>query len=90
MASLTIRNIDDALKEGLRVQAARQGHSMEEEARIILKRAVGGVVGGNLWSLSRRLFENKRGVELDLPARKGDREPPSFEKPKANRRAKRT
>ena len=38
MASLTIRNIDDELKERLRVRAAQQGHSMEEEARLILQR----------------------------------------------------
>ena len=52
VASLTIRNIDDELKERLRVRAAQQGHSMDEEARIILWRTVGGISGGDLWSLS--------------------------------------
>lgn len=33
MASITIRNLDPAVKECLRVQAAANGHSMEEEAR---------------------------------------------------------
>lgn len=37
MASLTIRNIDDALKTSLRVSAAENGRSMEEEARQILR-----------------------------------------------------
>lgn len=37
MASLTIRNLDDATKAQLRLQAARHGHSMEEEARRILR-----------------------------------------------------
>ncbi|MDZ4760905.1 MAG: hypothetical protein SGJ21_07525 [Alphaproteobacteria bacterium] len=78
MASLTIRNIDDSLKERLRVRAAQQGHSMEEEARIILKRAVGGVSGEVLLALSRRLFAGAQGVELDLPSRKDDRAPLSF------------
>ena len=36
MASLTIRNLDDAIKQRLRVQAAHHGRSMEEEAREIL------------------------------------------------------
>jgi phosphopantothenoylcysteine decarboxylase / phosphopantothenate---cysteine ligase len=39
MASLTIRNLRDDLKERLRVQAARHGRSMEEEIRQILNRA---------------------------------------------------
>ena len=37
MASLTIRNVDDALKTILRVRAAENGRSMEEEARQILR-----------------------------------------------------
>src|SRR5260221_7867163 len=37
MASITIRRLDDALKARLRIRAARQGRSMEEEARRILK-----------------------------------------------------
>ena len=40
MASLTIRNFDDELKTLLRLQAARHGWSMEQEAREILRRAV--------------------------------------------------
>ena len=37
MATLTIRNLDDETKARLRVQAAVHGHSMEEEARQILR-----------------------------------------------------
>lgn len=36
MASITIRNLDDAAKERLRLRAARNGRSMEEEARLLL------------------------------------------------------
>lgn len=79
MASLTIRNIDDTLKERLRVRAAQNGHSMEEEARVILRQAVGGITGAALWTLSRQLFDGERGVDLNLPARGGDREPPGFD-----------
>ena len=35
--SITIRNLDDALKSRLRVQAAVHGRSMEDEARDILR-----------------------------------------------------
>ena len=41
MASITIRNLDDDLKQRLRVRAAEHGRSMEEEAREILRRVVG-------------------------------------------------
>jgi len=37
MASLTIRNMDESLKAVLRMRAAGNGRSMEEEARQILK-----------------------------------------------------
>ena len=78
MATLTIRNIDDTIKERLRVRAAMRGHSMEEEARVILRQAVGGVTGDSLWQLSRQLFGDDRGVELVLPSREGDRPAPDF------------
>ena len=40
MASITIRNLDDGVKSKLRVRAATNGRSMEEEARTILREAV--------------------------------------------------
>jgi phosphopantothenoylcysteine decarboxylase/phosphopantothenate--cysteine ligase len=36
MATITIRNLDDKTKQALRERAARNGHSMEEEARLLL------------------------------------------------------
>ena len=41
MASITIRNLDDDVKTRLRTRAAGNGRSMEEEARLILREAVG-------------------------------------------------
>ena len=41
MASITIRNLDDDVKIRLRMRAAGHGRSMEEEARLILREAVG-------------------------------------------------
>ena len=40
MATLTIRNLSDDVKNGLRVRAARHGRSMEAEARELLAAAV--------------------------------------------------
>ena len=78
MGTLTIRNIDDGVKERLRMRAASRGHSMEEEARVILTQAMGGVSGDALWTLSRQLFSDENGVELSLPSRAADRSSPKF------------
>jgi len=40
MASITIRNLEDAVKQRLRVRAAEHGHSMEEEVRNILRQVM--------------------------------------------------
>jgi plasmid stability protein len=67
-----VRKIDDRVKERLRMRAATHGRSMEEEARLILRRDVGGVDGPGVWALSRRLFAGGDGVDLVLPDRGGD------------------
>jgi antitoxin FitA len=40
--TLTIRNLDEPVKQKLRIQAASHGRSMEAEARAILTRAMNG------------------------------------------------
>ncbi len=40
MASLTIRNLDEAIKADLRLRSARNGRSVEEEVRVILREVV--------------------------------------------------
>lgn len=80
MASITIRNLDDSLKHRLRVQAAEHGRSMEEEAREILRRAVGKTVSsGNLGEIIHRRFAALGRVEFDLPPREPMPEPPRFD-----------
>lgn len=70
MASITIRNLDDQVKEQLRIAAAHNGHSMEEEARLILAKALASVDrAGGLGSRIRNRFKATGGVDLDLPAR---------------------
>jgi phosphopantothenoylcysteine decarboxylase/phosphopantothenate--cysteine ligase len=41
MASLTIRKLDDAIRDELRLRAARNGRSVEDEVRVILREASG-------------------------------------------------
>lgn len=71
MASITIRNLDDELKAELRLSAARHGHSMEEEVRLILRRALAPVPGQGqgLGSRIRQRFAEEGGVELETPSR---------------------
>ncbi len=80
MASITIRNLDDDVKTRLRVRAAEHHRSMEEEARLILREAVGGKADSrNLASIVRSHFGPDNGVDLELPPREAGREPPSFD-----------
>ncbi|MGB3746799.1 MAG: plasmid stabilization protein [Rhodanobacter sp.] len=83
MASMTIRNLDDDLKALLRLRAARHGQSMEEEARSILRAALAGRVeddsGAALYAAIRARVEPMGGVELELPPRELQRDPPRFD-----------
>ena len=80
MASITIRNLDDNVKTRLRVRAADNGRSMEEEARLILRDAVGCKPSSrNLASIIRAHFGPANGVDLELPPREPGREAPSFD-----------
>ncbi len=79
MANITIRYLDDELKTRLRDRASANGRSMEEEARIILREAVGREAEPeNLASFIRECFEPLGGVELKLPSREPMHEPPEF------------
>jgi len=78
MASITIRRLDEGTKVRLRVRAAQNGRSMEEEARNLLRAALaeGGVTQGNLADAISARFKRVGGIELRLPARPPMREPP--------------
>jgi phosphopantothenoylcysteine decarboxylase/phosphopantothenate--cysteine ligase len=54
MASLTVRKLDEALKKRLRLLAARNGRSVEEEIRQILKAAGSGETGASAASVPAR------------------------------------
>ena len=80
MASITIRKLDDDIKTRLRVRAAGNGRSIEEEVRLILRDAVGHRPSTrNLASIIRSHFGPVNGVDLELPPREPGREPPSFD-----------
>ena len=70
MASISIRNLDDRVKERLRVRAAGHGRSMESEIRSILADAVREPddFDGLLQQMLDR-FGALGGVELELPRR---------------------
>lgn len=81
MASMTIRNLDDSLKQRLRVRAASHGRSMEDEARDILRAALSTSESRahNLATAIRARIQPIGGFEIDLPAREPVREAPDFE-----------
>ena len=81
MASITIRNLDDDVKTRLRMRAAGNGRSMEEEARLILREAVGSeaVPDKGLGTAIHDLFRPFGSVELELPPRGPMRELPKFD-----------
>lgn len=71
MASVSIRDLDDEVRERLRVQAARNGRSMEAEIRSILTEAVSALGDGTgLLGAVLVRFGAVGGVELDVPARR--------------------
>ena len=76
---MTIRNLDAEVKRQLRLRAAGNGRSMEEEARVILRQALtpGGAAG--LAQAIQARFAALGGVDLMVPSREAGRAPPVFE-----------
>ena len=82
MTSLTIRNLDEATKQRLRIRAARHGVSMEEEVRRILKAALRPTeapagLGGRL----RDRFAGLADEAFALPERQAPRRAPEWDEP---------
>ena len=80
VAAVSIRNLDDTVRERLRVRAAANGRSMEAEMRSILIDAVRepGDDEGLLDTLI-ALFAELGGVDLDLPPRSAEPRAADFE-----------
>jgi antitoxin FitA len=81
MSSVTIRNIDPAVKDKLRLRAARHGRSMEAELRAIVSAAVQEDAAPvcNLAEAIRRRFAPLGGVDLELHPPVTPEAPPTFE-----------
>ena len=78
--SITIRNLDGQVKERLRMRAARNGRSMEAEARSILAASLTaeGSEAINLAEAIRRRVAPLGGGELDEPPPVAIGDPPAF------------
>jgi antitoxin FitA len=81
MVSITIRNLDEALKSRLYARAAQHGRSMEEEARDILRTAlaVEHPAPHNLAEAIHQRFAALGGVDLPPVSRDAMGEPLMFE-----------
>jgi plasmid stability protein len=80
MATLTIRDLDDALKQRLRIRAAHHERSMEEEARQILRAALAEPTPtADLAQRIRARFAGLGDVVLPLADREPVRPPPIFD-----------
>ena len=70
VAAVSIRDLDDSVRDKLRIRAARHGRSMEAEMRAILTAAVSEDESRQgLFSALVDRFAGLGGVELDLPPR---------------------
>lgn len=70
MAAVSVRDLDDDIKERLRIRAAGNGRSMEAEIRAILVTAVNeSKPSEGLLSALMDRFSALKGVDLDLPPR---------------------
>jgi plasmid stability protein len=81
VAQLVVRNVENSVKERLQRRARRNGRSMEEEVRDILRAAVNkeekAPVGGLGTELS-KIFA-KHGLDSPIPELHFEIKPPSFE-----------
>ena len=70
LAAISVRILDDHVKERLRIRAARNGRSMEAEIRAILTDAVSESDSSDgLFTVLLDRFSALGGVELELPPR---------------------
>lgn len=72
MAVMTIRNLDEEVRDKLRVRAALHGRSMEAEARAILTAAVDSPMERSLLDVLGKMREILDGEELQILPRDAD------------------
>ncbi len=69
MATLTIRGLNEDVRDRLRVRAATHGRSMEAEARTILSEAVASPVERSLVDIMLAMRTALDGEGLEFPSR---------------------
>ncbi len=83
MASITMKNVEEGLERRLRIRAAENGRTMEQEACEILRVALevdeNVAPSKNLGTAIHELFKPFGGVELEIPPREPMREPPRYD-----------
>ncbi|NEP09219.1 MAG: hypothetical protein F6K14_03035 [Symploca sp. SIO2C1] len=81
MASITIRDIPDATKEALRIQAAQSGLSLEAYLRHVLKQlsCKETTANINILDIAQQCFGTKHGIDLELPERHSRRSSVTFD-----------
>ena len=77
MPGITIRNLEAETKRRLKIRAATNGRSMEQEARVILKSALAQTSRkkANLAERIREIFGPLGGVDLERLPREPIRDP---------------
>ena len=81
MAQLLVRNLENGVKARLQRRARRNGRSMEEEVRDILRTAVNkeeSTPPGGLGTEISKIFA-KHGLDSPIPELRFEIKPPSFE-----------
>ncbi len=81
MSSITVRNLDETVKNCLRVQAAQHGWSMEQEVCVILQQAVDPMQAGQV-SFAERVNQRFAGLQVEslrILLRQSARKPPVFD-----------
>ena len=86
MSSITVRNLEEHIKTGLRLRAARHGWSMEQEVRSILQQALASdeASASAPSSFAERIqqrFAQLDASDLPIPERQPARTPPAFDQP---------
>ncbi len=89
MTSITLHDLDDVVAARLRVQAAKHGRTVEQEACAVLRDALGSgdappeappeKLGTAMQELFREYHREFGDVELPIPPREPAREPPTFD-----------
>ena len=81
MSSITIRNLDESIKTGLRLRAARHGWSMEQEVRTILQQTLAPELEAPL-NFAERIQQRFAGLHVEdvsIPPRQSARPPPDLD-----------